>query len=132
MYWLLQIDSVLCIQDPIELNLNLTKNVSKHDFQCFKDHCNIAIDISYKEPPHLFLSKLLSNVYPHPSNSARKSWHLNPMHVPLKALRPFMTLSIPFPKNVENKILWRDDIVKKFKLILRKVLKIYVEHTVVS
>lgn len=124
----LKIDSVLCIQDPIELNLNLTKNVSKHDFQCFIDHCNIAIDISNTEPPHLFLSQLLSNVYPRPNKGGRKSWHLNPMHVPAIQVRPFMTLSVPFPENMEDKILWRNELLQKLKLILKKVLKIDVEH----
>lgn len=124
----LQVDSVLCIQDPIELNLNLTKNVSQHDFQCFRDHCNVAVEISYQEPPHLFLPRLLSDSYPHQSNSSRKSWHLNPMHVPSKPLRPYMTVTVPYPENVEDKIMWRDELVHKLKLILKKVLKIDVEH----
>ncbi|KAJ1522393.1 hypothetical protein ONE63_002681 [Megalurothrips usitatus] len=115
----------ICLQDPIELNLNITQNVAKHDFKCLRDHCAIAAQLSIASPPHLFLSKLLSTSYDYLSSSHKRTWLPNPLHV--CSVRPFMTLHIPYPEYVTDNITWTCEFTKKIILIFKKVLKVHVE-----
>lgn len=122
----MQTGSSLCVQDPLELNLNVTKNVSYQDFYCFTEHCEIAAKLSHSMPPHMFLFHLLATSYAVPAIDSGKTWLPNPMHA--RPLRPYMTLHIPNPENVADEILWRDELVQKISHILKKVLKIHVEN----
>ncbi|KAK3919323.1 Speckle targeted PIP5K1A-regulated poly(A) polymerase, partial [Frankliniella fusca] len=122
----LQIMSPLCIQDPFELNLNVTKNVPRHDFECLREHCMVASRLSFTVPPHLFLSKLLSTSYKYSTNESRQNWLLNPMHV--RPLKGFMTLHVPFPGDAVDEIIWLNDVTQKLILIFKKILKIHAEN----
>lgn len=120
-----QVESILCVQDPIEQNHNVTKNVAKHDFQHFVEHCFIAAGLSNSLPPHLFLPHLLSSTCVYPRKESQRAWHPNPMYT--RPLRPYLTLNIPIPENISDEISWRDQVAEKLVLIFRKVLKISVD-----
>lgn len=124
----LSIQSPLCIQDPFELNLNVTKNVPIHDFKCLREHCAVASRLSFTSPPHLFLSKLLSTSYKYPSrNENTKGWLPNPMHV--RPLKGYMTFHVPRPDNVTDEIIWMNNVTQRITLIFKKILKIHVDNS---